>query len=562
MPAAIVSVLLSGTYSQLTLAEEQDPAPFHESLFDEAGSFAGPPEGIPEGGIPPEGFPEGSIPPGDIQGSNDQGMDGDLGVSSPDDPVYFEGGFPKPYVEIDGISESDVIAGNAPLFTAPGNITFNEAVEIQIDGGIENFIDASAGKEFILLKAEGTLNYTEGYLKVLTDSPLFDITVVAEDNALKIRVEAKDVGDVIEQSGASLDAQEVISTFQQDVITELDESDPLYALFEAASNSSEELADLAEDLKPEDSNSTTAAATATQSATFGSIATRTSSVRSGGTGISSGDMFQSGGFWAQVLHSKGNQETRNASKGFTSHLTGVTVGLDTELNTDWVAGAALTTAKSKTNTKDSNNTTTASSFIGSFYASWQFKDWFADVMASAGRTKNKAKRFNQLIKSDFDAHQYGLRLTVGQDIPLKNLDIQLQPTVSFNYGRVDIGKYQEEGTAGAQEIQAQRYETVELGAGIAAMKSFSFNKNTLNVSVNLMGWHDFAADQAKTQSRFLTGETILTTFGDKPERTTWQAGLGLDYLAGDNLTFSLNYDHTWKKSFKADSVSAKVRYDF
>lgn len=337
-------------------------------------------------------------------------------------------------------------------------------------------------------------------------------------------------------------------------------SDAAYQMFKAAESSPEALKKFAINLQPETSGSDVVAANAIQSAAFGSIAARTGSVRSG---VNAGDIFQSGGIWTQLLHSKGVQDNTRNSQGFRSRISGITVGLDGELNASWTAGLALSAARGTTNVKNSSDFTDTDNIIMTLYGSWQLAPWFADIMASIGYTKNESKRLNKIIKSNYDADPYGLRLTLGRDIQLAVADILIQPTVAFNYGRVDIDSYKEKGSAAALAVKAQHYETVELGAGVKAIKPFDMDNGLLNLSVNLNGWHDFAADQIKAKSRFLVADSVfLTSTGEKPERTTWQAEIGADYLIGNNMTFSANYDHLWKKGFKSNSVYAKFRYEF
>ena len=455
---------------------------------------------------------------------------------------------------------SDATKADEAVISVTGTAELEAGSKVLVEGKKDDFTATVAGNVYTILEAD-TLTVADGEeLAVESNSVLLKVTLESlGTNRVTVLVKANDAGQVIGDIGASEEEKEIISTFQKEVIADIPESDPVFQMFESASSSPEALVKLAQDLQPETSGADAAGASAAQSATFGSVGARTSSIRSG---ANSGDIFQSGGVWGQLLHSKGTQKDRAQSSGFTSRITGLTIGTDGELTPEWTLGAALTTAKGTTNTKGSSNSTDSSSVIGTVYANWQSNSWFTDVMVSFGRTTNKGERLNKLIKSDYDANQYGLRLSAGKDIVFENADVIIQPTLGFNYGRVDIESYKEKGSLAALEMQAQRYETIELGAGVKAIKSFDMDNGVIRASVNLSGWHDFAADQVKTQSRFLTGGTIITSTGDKPEKTTWQAGTGIDYLAGNHLTFSLDYDHTWKKSFKADSVSAKLRYDF
>lgn len=436
--------------------------------------------------------------------------------------------------------------------------TFDAGSKILIDS-TNAFNVAAEGQNYVIVSAATSL--TDNGLEVASNSVLLDVSVYDDSNTntVSVTVSTNDAGDVIASAGASEETQEMISSFQTEVLADLDENDPVYQMFEAASGDVEALIELAEALEPETSGADVAGAAVTQSATFDSVSSRISSTRSG---TNTGDMFQSGGVWAKYLHSKGKQDDRAAADGFKSRLNGITFGADGEINDDWILGVAFTAADATTNSTGSNNSTDTSSIIGTVYGSWQNGDLFFDAMASLGRSNNEGERLNNLIKSEYDADQLGLRLTTGQDIFLDNQDIVLQPTVSFNYGSVEVEAYEESGSAAALALEQQRYEVIELGAGLTAMKTVEFNQSSLDTALSLNVWHDFAGDQVQTQSRFLTGDTIITSTGAAPEKTTWQAGLGANYMIGNNMTASVNYDHTWKSGFDADTISAKLRYDF
>ena len=438
--------------------------------------------------------------------------------------------------------------------------TLEAGSSVLVEGKLNDFTATADGNEYVIIAAD-TLQIEDG-LEVGSTSNLLDVTLAStEDNKLTVLVKAEDLGEEAAESGATEEEQTVVQTLQQEVLRNLPDSDPLAPLVQQALNSTDPnaLADLARALQPETSGSDSAGAAAVQSAAFGSIINRASSNR---TGTSTGDMFESGGVWGQLLYSQGKQKDKSDSNGFDSRVSGLTLGTDVDLNNMWTVGAALTAAKGETKSNNSGNTTDTDSVIGTVYGSWSHGALYADVMASVGRSSNEGERLGKLISSDYDVDQYGLRLTVGQDILFGAQDILLQPNVSFNYGRVDIEAYEEKGSQAAQYVEKQRYETVELGAGITAIKSYEMQDGVLQATAELNGWHDFAADRVKTQSRFVSGDTIITSTGTDPEKTTWQAGIGVNYLAGNNFTASLTYDHTWKSGFKADSISAKVRYDF
>ncbi len=76
-----------------------------------------------------------------------------------------------------------------------------------------------------------------------------------------------------------------------------------------------------------------------------------------------------------------------------------------------------------------------------------------------------------------------------------------------------------------------------------------------------MAYHDLIADQAQSTSSFVLGGTPFVTTGAKPERNSYEAGLGADYRLGA-LTLGVSYDYFGKSDYSSDTFSAKLRYDF
>ena len=87
------------------------------------------------------------------------------------------------------------------------------------------------------------------------------------------------------------------------------------------------------------------------------------------------------------------------------------------------------------------------------------------------------------------------------------------------------------------------------------------DRATLQPQATLMAYHDFAADQIATNASFTFGGSSFLATGASPARTRYEAGIGLDYVLA-NTTFGINYDYSSKEDFQADTLQAKVRYDF
>ncbi|MCY1186510.1 hypothetical protein D9M73_273890 [compost metagenome] len=76
-----------------------------------------------------------------------------------------------------------------------------------------------------------------------------------------------------------------------------------------------------------------------------------------------------------------------------------------------------------------------------------------------------------------------------------------------------------------------------------------------------MAYQDLIGDQTASTSTFVLGGTPFATNGAEPARSSFEAGVGVDYRVGA-LTLTAGYDYLTKEDFNADTFTAKVRYDF
>ncbi|MDD2055849.1 autotransporter outer membrane beta-barrel domain-containing protein, partial [Pseudomonas putida] len=113
------------------------------------------------------------------------------------------------------------------------------------------------------------------------------------------------------------------------------------------------------------------------------------------------------------------------------------------------------------------------------------------------------------------------------------------------YSLVDIDGYREKGSSAGLKVQDQRYEAIELGAGLRVAGNVQLGQGTLVPQATLMAFHDFAADQASSTSTFVLGSTPFVTTGAKAVRNSYEAGVGADYKLGA-VTLGLNYDYVGK----------------
>ncbi|WP_066017374.1 autotransporter outer membrane beta-barrel domain-containing protein [Endozoicomonas atrinae] len=391
---------------------------------------------------------------------------------------------------------------------------------------------------------------------------LAEITV----NSLSVTVATNDFGQVIESVGATGNEVQVIDAYMQEYIASSGgECNAICQAIEQA-ETAEELAAIAEEMVP-DSSGVVGASQAAQSETLGAVFKRIAGFRSSVSGVSSGDNIEPGSLWMQALASDGDQDAvqyqGNDFDGYSYRTRGFTIGADADLSDTLTAGLAVTYGVTKSDVEGSANRSETDSYLLTAYGSWRQQDYFMDSSIAFGVSRSDIEQYTANVKStaDSDAAQVALRLVTGRTFAFNDNDTIVEPQVAFNYSRVDTDSYTLQPLN--MEVLDQRIETVELGAGLRAMTAIDTKRGLLIPEVNLMAWHDFAADRGDTAARFLTGAgNSFVTTGAKPEQTNYQAGLGVQYWLNNNVSLSANYDRNWNSNFSADTWLANIRYDF
>mgnify|MGYP002040117460 CR=1 FL=1 len=194
------------------------------------------------------------------------------------------------------------------------------------------------------------------------------------------------------------------------------------------------------------------------------------------------------------------------------------------------------------------------------YSGFEQGPVFVDTSLSYGFNDNTSKRniAGTRAKGDFDSQSLALNLEAGYGLHAGG--VTLEPRVATRYSRLDIDSYREKGSSAALAVSSQRYEAIELGAGARLASQFSVGQGSLEPELKLMAYHDFAADRAGSTSSFVLGGSSFVTHGAR-HVTGYEASLGVNYRLGA-LSLGAGYEHVGRSGFDADTLRAKVRYDF
>ncbi|WP_347902013.1 autotransporter domain-containing protein [Pseudomonas purpurea] len=462
-----------------------------------------------------------------------------------------------------GFTEGSSLDLNLSRATDPNKAVLSVSEIAQFDHGSQIRL-AAQGQDFnpkgVSYKLVQAGRVTDEGLSVVSTSALLNVdTFTVRDSQIFAKVTGKgeaEVNEIIVNHGANRNTQQALSSFSRDAIMSKLKGDD--AVFQAFANASEaQLAELAKQLTPDVDGGATQAATTSQTLISNVTGNRTAGVR----GQSSGEAFKDTGVWVQSLYSDATQDLRDGVAGYNAYSRGVAVGADGKLNENVTLGLAYSFLNTDVNGKTGNKTAVDSQAF-TLYGGFEQGNYFVDGSLTYGKNDNESKRriAGTTAKGDYDSNLLGLNLAGGYTYHL-NDEVLIEPRVAARYTMVDIDGYREKGSSAALKIDDQRYEALELGAGLRVAGHYPLGQGTLVPQAKLMAYHDFAADKASSTSTFVVGDTPFITSGAKAARNSYEAGVGTDYRLGA-VTLGLNYDYVGKSGFDADTFTAKVRYDF
>ena len=460
-----------------------------------------------------------------------------------------------------GMTLSTATSQSVPVLAVTGSAAFEEGSQIKLAAKGADF--SAEGSRYVLVEA-GTLDGNG--VSVTSSSSLLKVdTFQTEGNSLVATVTGKgekEILDVITQPGSKVDQSAVNAARAAESFTtvmasqpNLPANDSVVRILNAGTDAEQQA--VIRQLAPEITGGATRAVVSGQSMVSNVAAGRTGGAR----GLSSGSAFAQTGVWVQALNSDATQDLRDGVAGYDASTTGIAVGLDGKLNEQLTLGVAYSFLNTDVDAEDGNKTEVQGHNF-TLYSGLIQNGFFVDGSLTYGLNSNYGERriADTLAMGEYDSTLLGVNLTAGYTYPLQGT-VVVEPQVTARYSNVEIDKIEETGSSAALNTEKQRYEVGELGAGVHLVGRIDAGNGSISPRIKLMAYHDLIADQAQSTSSFVLGGTPFVTSGAKPERNSYEAGLGADYRLGA-LTLGVSYDYFGKSDYSSDTFSAKVRYDF
>lgn len=271
------------------------------------------------------------------------------------------------------------------------------------------------------------------------------------------------------------------------------------------------------------------------------------------------------GFWIQAFGGRLDQRSHAGYSGYDSHTQGMTLGLDTRLNEDWVAGAAFSYGTVNLNQQGERkgDGSDIDTYQLSAYASRDFGAWYLDGMLGYAQQRFETRRDTVLggtAEGRFDGQQYSALLEAGLPLRLTS-QATLTPLAGLEWSQLHLDSYKERhaGALGL-DVDGERQDRLASRVGARLGMDLPLSGGThLQPAVQMTWRHELIGNALDTNARFIGGGNAFSTPGQRLPRDSYQLDLSLAMLRADGSSVSLGLsgDTATARSGFAGQLQAK-----
>jgi len=291
---------------------------------------------------------------------------------------------------------------------------------------------------------------------------------------------------------------------------------------------------------------------------------RLSSLRTGGSGIASGEKTDKRA-WAQIYGQVADQNARSGAAAFDMGSYGFALGADTDRIEDIIFGVAFGYSETDIDFSDINRTATnIKAYQAGVYGDY---DIVGNLFLSGAllysynmidNVRNNINGTAFAAEADYSASQYSARVETGYDLIEGNMIVT--PKALIHYTHYDPDDYRETGAGGASlVVGTESLNILEAGIGVEAKWTVY---DRFEPALHAGYRYDMIGDAIQTTSRFAGGGASFVTSGSNPARHNINGGAGLTFRATETASFTAAYDIEHKDEYTAHSGVLRAAVKF
>ena len=276
------------------------------------------------------------------------------------------------------------------------------------------------------------------------------------------------------------------------------------------------------------------------------------------------------GFWVESFGSAATQNTVKYDEGYQTNSIGFIAGLDREISSTSLIGAALSYARSdvKSTNKLQNNLITTHQI--NFYSSQNFGKFFLNNVVGFAWNQFSSNRSILALNSNATARYFGqtyaAKISSGF---VKNFrrGFSLTPELSLNFLRNNVGGYSENGADTLNlKVQAVTADFMEGQAGLKlgweskVKKIPEFTK--LVTSLKASYGYSFVNDAPNTSANFIGQSSNFNWQITQTDRQSLRFGGAIEAYYLNDVTFGFECGLEKKSTYQSHFVMLKIRQEF
>jgi len=297
---------------------------------------------------------------------------------------------------------------------------------------------------------------------------------------------------------------------------------------------------------------------------------RTDQLRTGGSGVSSGETALGFALWGKGFGFFGNQGSRDGIDGYKANTEGLAFGADTAVLPGTRVGAAVSWADTRVLAQGDNTGSSLGidSYQGTLYTAYNGQPWYLNGAVGvtyhdySGSRQVNFTGFSDIAHSNFSGMQYTAKADGGYPFALGGGTV-LTPTAGVTYSQLDQRAYSEtSGSGSALVVGAATTASVKSLVGGKVEQSFTAEGTSVTPEFRL-GWqHEFDATAQQTTAQFVGGGGAFPTTGARPNQDTAVVGLGVTLMKSQDVSASINYDAEIGEHYTGQTGSLQIRSEF
>ncbi len=272
--------------------------------------------------------------------------------------------------------------------------------------------------------------------------------------------------------------------------------------------------------------------------------------------------------WTKAFASRNDQDMDAGYAGYNAKTHGIAIGADTLVSDAGIIGAAVSYANTDLDLEDFRvgDGSEINSYQLTGYGTRNFGPCYLEGMVAYARHQYENARntgIAGIANADFDASQYGARVTAGYPITIRDT-VTVTPLAGIETDHLKQDGYTEQsGGALALHVEEQSATRLRSVIGVKLATALTLHNGvTVTPSLHAAWRHEFKDQGVDTTATFTGGGAAFTTPGQDLARNRYNIGAEVSFQQTERFSLSVQLDGDWASGYSAASGQVVGQWRF